>query len=99
MATKARRAMKVRRPLRRGKVLRAARGYKFKKVGRSTVALMRGNVKTANFTCECNTSGGCRVEMDGQNAMCLESGCSGACGWVVNVPGIYGGLAAVLARR
>ncbi len=96
MATKAR---KARRPLRRGKVLRAARGYKFKKVGRSTIALMRGNVETANFTCECNASGGCRVEMDGPSATCLESGCSGTCGWVINVPGIFGGLSAVLAKR
>lgn len=111
MAKKARRASKPRyravavtmtrgtKPTRRGKVLRAASGYKLKKVGRSSVALMRGNVKTANFTCECNESGGCRVEMDGPSAMCLENGCTGACGWVVNVPGIYGGLSAVLAKR
>lgn len=99
MAKRARRATKVRRLFRRGKVLRAARGYTFKKVGRSTIALMRGNVKTANFTCECNASGGCRVEMDGPSAICLESGCTGTCGWVINLPGIYGGLSAVLVRH
>ncbi len=105
MAKKARRAtsgmgrMSAMKPPRRGKRLKAAQGYKLKKVGRSTIALMRGSVKTATFTCECNASGGCRVEMDGPNAMCLEGGCSGSCGWVVNVPGIYGGFAGVLAKR
>lgn len=96
MAKRAKRASKT---LVRGKKLRAAKGYKFKKVGRSSIALMRGGVKTATFTCECNASGGCRVEMDGPSAMCLENGCTGSCGWVVNLPGIYGGLSGVLARR
>jgi hypothetical protein len=26
--------------------------------------------------------------MEDQTATCLESGCSGSCGWVVNIPGI-----------
>lgn len=102
MARKAAKAKtrRVRRPVSRGRKLRCARGYTFKKVGRNRVALMRRGLKITTFTCECSTSGGCRVEMDGQTASCLERGCTGRCGWVVNVPGIVGGLSGMsLARR
>lgn len=97
----AKKARKARRPLVivRGKKLKAAKGYKLKRIGRKSIALMRGGVKTSTFTCECNASGGCRVEMDGPSATCLENGCTGGCGWVVNVPGIYGGFRGVLAKR
>jgi hypothetical protein len=71
------------------KILKAGRGHYFKRTG-TGIALMRGNSAQANFTCECSGAGGCRVEIDGQSATCLESGCSGSCGWVVNVPGIAG---------
>jgi hypothetical protein len=42
------------------------------------------------FTCGCSSSGGCRVEIDGGEASCMESGCSGTCKWSVNVPGLVG---------
>ena len=71
------------------KILKAGRGHYFKRTA-TGIALMRGNSAQANFTCECSGTGGCRVEIDGQSATCLESGCSGSCGWVVNVPGIAG---------
>lgn len=78
----------------RAKVLRCGRGYHFKKVGRNRVALMmRNNNQGPTFTCECSTSGGCRVTIDPQDPQsisCLESGCTSSCGWVINVPGIFG---------
>jgi hypothetical protein len=83
-----------------GRKLRCAKGYSFKKVGRNGVALMRQGVKVTTFTCECSLSGGCRVQMEDQTAICLESGCTGSCGWVVNVPGILGNLNGLtLAKR
>jgi hypothetical protein len=72
-----------------GQTLKAGRGYQFKQTA-TGVALMRGNGVTANFTCECSGSGGCKVEIVGGTADCMESGCSGSCGWIVNVPGIAG---------
>lgn len=70
-------------------LLKAGRGHHFKRTA-TGIALMKGRAVQANFTCECSNAGGCRVEIDGQTATCLENGCSGSCGWVVNVPGIAG---------
>ena len=70
-------------------VLKAGRGHHFVRTA-TGIALMKGRGVKANFTCECSNAGGCRVEIDGQTATCLENGCSGSCGWVVNVPGIAG---------
>lgn len=96
MAKRARRAS----ALRRSKILRAARGYTFRKVGRNRVALMYRRMSTVELSCECSQSGGYRVEIDGRSITCLESGCTGSCGWVVNVPGIRGGFGGVvLAKR
>jgi hypothetical protein len=73
-----------------GRELKADKGYEFKVEGNG-IALMKAGTKTTTFTCECSSgTGGCRVEMNGQTAECLEGGCSGTCGWVVNVPGIFG---------
>lgn len=71
------------------RMLKAGRGHYFKRTS-TGIALMRGNSATANFTCECSLSGGCRVQIEDQTAMCLESACTGTCGWVVNIPGIAG---------
>lgn len=101
MAKKARKTKKTRvtkksvNP-RQGKVLRAARGFSFRRRGRG-VMLMRGGVGAVEFNCECSLSGGCKVTIEGQTATCLESGCSGSCGWIVKVPGIVG-LAGIKVR-
>jgi len=70
-------------------LVKAGRGHVFKRVGNG-IALMKGRSTQATFTCECTLSGGCRVQMEDQTATCLENGCSGSCGWVVNIPGIAG---------
>lgn len=55
---------------------------------------MRQNNNTgATFNCECDLSGGCKVVIDPTDASsisCLNSGCSGECGWVVKLAGIRG---------
>lgn len=72
-----------------GRVIKAGRGHHFKQTA-TGIALMKGRGVQANFTCECSNAGGCRVQIEGQTATCLENGCSGSCGWIVNVPGIAG---------
>ena len=87
MATTAKR---TRHP-RRGKVLRCMKGHTWKKLGRNKVALMRNNNATATFTCECSLIGGCKVTIDPndpQTISCLASGCTGDCGWTINIRGI-----------
>ena len=82
----------------RGRVLRCGKGYRFKKVGRK-VMLMRRQTQGPTFTCECSTSGGCKVNIDPEDPRsisCLSSGCEGTCGWVVNIPGIVGRLSFAL---
>lgn len=86
-------ARKASKQIHRGKVLRCGKGYRFKKVGRNRVALMRNNNRGGTFSCECSLSGGCKVTIDPndpQTISCQESGCSGSCGWVISVPGIAG---------
>jgi hypothetical protein len=84
--------------------LKAGRGYEFVKKGRNGIMLRRagggpGAVGTT-FTCECDLTGGCKVIITGSEASCLNSGCSGACGWIVNVPGLIGfRVRAVAARK
>ena len=70
--------------------IRATSGYRLKQKGRKGVALMRGQNTSATFNCECSTSGGCKVTISGQSAECEESGCTGACSWVVRVAGLAG---------
>jgi hypothetical protein len=80
----------------KAKVLRCMKGYEFQKIGRNRVALMHiggGGGPGATFNCECSLSGGCKVTIDPedpQSISCLESGCSGTCGWVISIPGIRG---------
>lgn len=77
----------------RPKRLRCGRGYRFRKVGRTRMALMRGNRLGATVQCSCDLSGGCKITIDPQDPQtisCLESGCSGTCGWVISVPGLAG---------
>lgn len=82
-------------------VLRAARGYTFVKRGRGVMLRKAGGTGPGvTFTCSCSLSGGCRVEIDGSEASCLENGCSGSCKWSVNVPGLSGmRLVAAVVRR
>jgi hypothetical protein len=75
-------------------VLRAQEGYHFNKTGTHSVALMKGTNATTTFTCDCDTSGGCRVDMDGTSASCENSGCSGDCKWSIHLPGLHGVLIA-----
>ena len=73
--------------------IRCTKGYKFKMVGRKKVALMRGRNQSATFQCDCETTGGCKVNIDPtdpQTITCLESGCTGSCGWVIKIAGIAG---------
>src|SRR5262245_31726289 len=77
----------------RPKVLRCMRGYEFKKLRGNTVALMRNNSAGVTLNCECDLSGGCKVTIDPhdpQTISCLNGGCTGACGWIINIPGIRG---------
>jgi hypothetical protein len=86
-------ATKQAKTARPGKTLRCLRGYEFKKVGRNKVALMRNNQVGVTLNCECDLSGGCKVTIDPtdpQTISCLNSGCTGACGWTINIPGIRG---------
>jgi hypothetical protein len=67
----------------------------FKQVGRSKVMLMRKNSAGGGttFKCECSLAGGCKVTIDPQDPQtisCLESGCSGDCGWIISIPGLVG---------
>lgn len=82
-----------RRKVARRKSLRCIKGYEFKQIGRNKVALMRNNNTGVTFSCTCSTSEGCKVTIDPkdpQTISCLESGCTGTCGWEVSVPGIRG---------
>ena len=90
-----------RRPKRAAK-LRCGRGYTFERVGRNQIALMRNNQVGVTIDCSCSASGGCKITIDPQDPQtvsCLESGCTGSCGWVINVPGLAGvSFRAVAAR-
>jgi hypothetical protein len=79
----------------KGKTLRCIKGYEFKKVGRNRVALMRNNNAGVNINCECDVGGGCKVTIDPndpQTISCLNAGCAGSCGWVIQIPGLRGVL-------
>ena len=78
---------------RQGKTLRCIKGYEFKKVGRNRVALMRNNNVGVTINCECSLSGGCKLTIDPQDPQtisCLNSGCTGTCGWIIQIPGLRG---------
>jgi len=73
--------------------LKAGRGYEFVKRGKGVLLRRKGagaGGAGVNFQCACDLSGGCRVEIDGSEASCLENGCSGKCGWSVVIPGLSG---------
>lgn len=77
----------------RAKTLRCAPGYEWKPQGRSGVALMRNNNAGVTLNCECDLSGGCKLTIDPtdpQTISCLNSGCTGSCGWVIQIPGLRG---------
>jgi hypothetical protein len=82
--------------------LKCARGYKFVRKGRGVMLRKAtGGGGGVTFTCGCSLSGGCRVEIDGGEASCMENGCTGSCKWSVNVPGLSGMrlMAAVVRTR
>ncbi len=56
---------KVYRRPRTANVIRCNRGYSFKKIGRTRLALMRGN-NSAGVTveCKCDVGGDCEVKFD-----------------------------------
>lgn len=86
-------ARKTATTVRKAKTLRCIKGYEFKKVGRNRVALMRNNNAGVTINCECSLSGGCKLTidpLDPQTISCLNSGCTGTCGWIIQIPGLRG---------
>jgi hypothetical protein len=78
-------------------MLQCEEGYHFHQAGTHSVALMRGNQTTTTFTCGCDKTGGCKVNIEGSSATCSEDGCKGDCTWTIKLPGLVGALMARMA--
>jgi hypothetical protein len=86
-------ATKRTKQVRRGRVLTCVKGYEFKQIGRNRIALVRNNQDVVTLSCACSSTGGCTAVKSPdhpQTIVCLESGCTGTCGWIITIPGIRG---------
>jgi hypothetical protein len=81
--------------------LKAARGYEFVKKGKGVMLRRKGSTGVGTtFSCTCQDgTGGCRVDINGDEASCMNNGCSGTCRWSVNLPGLSGMTVTMRAIR
>jgi hypothetical protein len=78
--------------LSKSRVLKAGKGFEFKKVGKNRAALVRmadGSGTGVNISCVCPGGGGsCTIRVDPEKRLVCDGACAGGCGWILNVLGL-----------